>query len=147
MDDERSLVSGTTQQQRPRPWAGFWLPLFVAAALAVIGAFVAARGRQPGDYGCGFALFLAAIAFAFLWLRRRLDGGDARWGDFLLVGDMKNLAFVIPMFTIIGIFGLFLGAAHEGSLHVAGVALFVVSGLFIFFDIKHVFDCRGREHD
>jgi hypothetical protein len=141
MDDERSAVSEETQQ-RPLPWFGFWLPLFVAAALAVIGAFVAGRGGQPDDYACGFVLFLAAVAFAFLWLKRRLDGGDAGWGGFLLVDDMKNLAFVVPMFTIIGVFGLFLGAAHEGSLHDAGVALFVVSGVIIFLDIKHVFDCR-----
>lgn len=139
MDDERSRVSEETQQ-RPPVWLGFWLPLLVAAALAVIGAFVASRGRQPDDYACGLALFLGAVAFAYLWLKRRLDGGGARWGDFLLVDDMCNLAFVIPMFTVIGIFGLFLGAAHQGSLHVAGVALFVVSGLLIFFDIKHVFD-------
>ncbi len=144
MDDERSAVSAETQQ-RPPAWLGFWLPLFVAAALAVIGAFAASRGRQPGDYACGLALFLGAVAFAFLWLKRRLDGG-AGWSDFLLVDDMCSLAFVIPMFTVIGIFGLFLGAAHQGRLHVAGVALFVVSGLFIFFDIKHVFDCREREH-
>ncbi|HEY1259799.1 MAG TPA: hypothetical protein VGF34_11165 [Stellaceae bacterium] len=141
MDDERSAVSQETQQ-RPLPWFGFWLPLFVATALAVIGAFVAGRSHQPDDYACGFALFLGAVAFAFLWLKRRLDGGGARWEDFLLVSDMRNLAFVIPMFTVIGIFGLFLGAAHEGSLHVAGVALFVVSGIFVFFEIKHVFDCR-----
>jgi hypothetical protein len=145
MDDERSAVSEETQQ-RPTGWLGFWLPLFVAAALAVIGAFAASRGRQRGDYACGLALFLGAVAFAFLWLKRRLDGGGASWSEFVLVDDMRNLAVVIPMFTVIGIFGLFLGAEHQGSLHVAGVALFVVSGLFIFFDIKQVFDCREREH-
>ena len=54
---------------------------------------------------------------------------------------MTNLAVAIPLFTVIGLAGLFVAAAWPyGSLHAAGLALFVVSGVIIFLDIKRVFD-------
>jgi hypothetical protein len=54
---------------------------------------------------------------------------------------MWNLAVVIPLFTIIGLAGLFIAHAWEnGALHAAGIALFIVSGVIIFLDIKRVFD-------
>lgn len=54
---------------------------------------------------------------------------------------MWNLAFVVPLFTVIGLAGLFIAHAWEnGSMHAAGIALFVVSGAIIFLDMKHVFD-------
>jgi hypothetical protein len=63
------------------------------------------------------------------------------WADFLLVGDMWNLALVIPLFTVIGLAGLFVAHAWEnGAMHTAGIALFIVSGAIIFLDMKHVFD-------
>ena len=137
MTANREQVSG--------PWLGFWLPLFVAAALAIIGAYVAARSPQPDAYPCGLTLALAAIAFGFLWMRRRLDGGNTTWADFLLVGEMRNLALAIPVFTIIAFVGLFVAAEwREGVLHVAGIALLVLAVLVILLDIKHVFDRRER---
>ena len=47
---------------------------------------------------------------------------------------------VIPLFTVIGLAGLFLGAGAEGSLQSAGVGLFFASGLIIFLSLKRVFD-------
>ena len=84
---------------------------------------------------------LGAIALAFLCLKRRLDGNRSGWSDFLLVGDMRNLALVIPLFTVIGLAGLFIAHAWEdGALHATGIALFIISGAIIFLDMKHVFD-------
>jgi hypothetical protein len=109
--------------------------------LAIIGAFAASAADRPGDYTCGMALSLAAIALAFLRLKRRLDGNGSGWADFLLVGDMWNLALVIPLFAVIGLAGLFIAHAWEnGAMHTAGIALFIVSGAVIFLDMKHVFD-------
>ena len=60
---------------------------------------------------------------------------------FSLSDDMRNLAFAIPLFAVIGLAGLFIAHAWEsGAMHMAGVALFVVSGLIIFLNIKRVFD-------
>jgi hypothetical protein len=90
------------------------------------------------------ALSLGAIALAFLCLKRRLDGHGSGWAEFLLVGDMWNLALVIPLFAVIGLVGLFIAHAWEaGAMHTAGIALFVVSGAIIFLDMKHVFDRMG----
>ena len=122
-------------------WLAFWLELLVLGVLAIGGAFAASAAGGPGDYTCGMALSLGAIGLAFMSLKRRLDGDGSGWADFLLVGDMWNLALVIPLFAVIGLAGLFIANAwEEGALHSAGIALFVVSGAIIFLDMKHVFD-------
>jgi hypothetical protein len=122
-------------------WLGFWLQMLVLGVLVVIGAFSASAADQPGDYDCGVLLGLGAIALAFLRLKDRLDGRSPELLEALLVDDMSNLALVIPLFTVIGLAGLFLAHAWEsGAMHVAGVALFIASGAIIFLDIKHVFD-------
>jgi hypothetical protein len=127
-------------------WLAFWVQLLVLGVLAIVGAFFASAAARPGDYSCGMVLVIASIALAFLRLKTRLDQDEGDPGDFLLVGDMQNLAVVIPLFTIIGLAGLFVANAWgSGALHTAGVALFVVSGLIVFLDIKHVFDRRDCE--
>ena len=150
--------AGGGVEERPRPpesaerafwsWFGFWVQLLVLAVLAVIGAFAASSAERRGDYACGMILSLAAIALAFLRLRHRLDGGSSGLADFLLVEDMWNLAIIVPLFAIIGLAGLFLAHAWEsGAMHAAGLALFIISGVIIFLDLKHVFDrleARGR---
>jgi hypothetical protein len=143
-------VEGTMTEMPPTPdtaerafwsWLWFWLQLLVLGVLAIVGAFAASGGDRPGDYACGMVLSLAAIALAFLRLKDRLDGSASGWGDFVLVGDMWNLALVIPLFTIIGLAGLFIAHAWEsGAMHTAGIALFLTSGAIIFLDLKHVFD-------
>ena len=122
-------------------WLGFWIQFLILGVLAVIGAFVASEDARPGDYLCGLLLSLGAIALAFLRLKHWLDGGTLDWGAFLLVDDMKHLAVAIPLFAVIGLAGLFIARAWEsGAMHVAGLALFVASGLIIFLEIKRVFD-------
>ena len=122
-------------------WLGFWLQILVLGVLAIIGAFAASAADRPGDYACGMVLSLAAIALAFLRLRHWLDGNGSGWDDLLLVGDMWSLALVTPLFTLIGLAGLFIAHAwEEGAMHTAGITLFIVSGAIIFLDMKHVFD-------
>jgi hypothetical protein len=129
-------------------WLGFWVQILILLVLAVIGAFAASGADHSGEYECGVILSLAAIALAFLRLKHRLDGGSSGLADNLLVEDMWNLALMVPLFTVIGLAGLFIARAWEtGAMHAAGLALFVVSGAFIFLDLKHVFDrleTRGR---
>lgn len=135
--------------ERPRPpesaerafwsWLGFWVQILVLAVLAVVGAFFASGAERSGEYDCGIVLSLAAVALTFMRIRHRLDGSG--FLDSLLVGDMWNLALVVPLFTIIGLAGLFIAHAWEsGAMHTAGLALFVASGAIIFLDLKHVFD-------
>ncbi len=122
-------------------WLGFWVQLIVLGLCVVIGAFAASECRGPGDYVTGVLLILAAPALAFLRLKHRFDGGPSGWGEVLLVDEMASLAVAIPLFAVIGLSGLFLAHAWpDGSLHDAGLGLFVVSGVIIFLDIKHVFD-------
>ena len=127
-------------------WLGFWVQFLILGLFAVIGAFVASDDARPGDYQCGLLLALAAVALAFLRLKEWFDGGALSWGNFVLVDDMKNLALAIPLFTVIGLAGLFIAHAWEdGTMHAAGLGLFVVSGVIVFLDIKQVFDRVNSE--
>ena len=78
---------------------------------------------------------------ACLRLKQQLDGSASGWSGFLLVDDMKNLALAVPLFTIVGLAGLFIAHAWEdGAMHAAGLALFIASGVIVFLNIKRVFD-------
>lgn len=122
-------------------WFGFWAELVVLVALAILGAYVAGRGEEPGDYATGLILSVTAIALAFLRLKLRFDGASLS----LLVDDMRNLGVVIAVFVVLALAGLFIAAATgQGSLYIAGVALFVASGLIVFLSLKNVFDNLDR---
>jgi hypothetical protein len=138
--DERSRIPGEAGRAFWW-WLGFWVQFLILGVLAAIGVFVASEDARPGNYLCGMLLSLGAIALAFLRLKHRLDGGALDWGAFLFVDDMKNLTLAIPLFTVVGLSGLFIAHAWEhGAMHVAGLGLFVASGAIIFLDIKRVFD-------
>jgi hypothetical protein len=122
-------------------WIAFWGQFVVLGLCAVIGAFGASQGGAPGDYACGMLLLLGAVALAFMRLKAWFDGRDLGWSSFLFVDTMLNLWIVIPLFAIIGLAGLFIAAGWEyGSLHDAGIALFITSGLVVFLSLKRVFD-------
>jgi hypothetical protein len=126
-------------------WFGFWAEFVVLGLLAIIGAYFAGQGGGPGDYAAGLILSLTAIALAFLRLKLRFDGRPADWSRSLLVDDMRNLALAIAVFTALGLAGLFVAAgSEEGGLHIAGVALFLTSGLIVFLSLKNVFDNLDR---
>jgi hypothetical protein len=127
-------------------WLLFWLQFAVLAALAVIGAGIASANARPGDYDCGLALAVASIALALLLIKRAFDGRRLDWGGLLLVDEMRHLAVAIPLFGLIGFAGLVLARAVEyGSLHAAGLALFLASAIIILLDIKRVFDRLERD--
>jgi hypothetical protein len=148
------LESGHQPQSNPRPeeagreywtWFGFWAELVVLGLLAIAGGYFASHGGGSGDYATGLVLGVAAIALAFLRLKRRFDGAPTRWDRVLLVDDTRNLVLVIAVFVALGLAGLFVAAAEaDGSLHVAGVALFATSGLIVFLSLKNVFDNLDR---
>ena len=122
-------------------WLGFWVQFLLLGLCVVIGAFAASQAEEPGNYRAGIVLILGAVALGFLRLKQRFDGGPSGWRNFLFVDNMTSLAVVIPVFVIIGLAGLFIASAWPyGSLHDGGIALFVVSGVVVFLDIKQVFD-------
>jgi hypothetical protein len=138
MDDPNA--DSRVQDTGTAAWFGFWAQFIVLGLLAVAGALFASAGRDTGDYATGLVLALSAIALAFLRLKHFFDGRPGGWIAFLLVDDMRNLALVIPVFAIIGLIGLFIAAGAPGSLHDAGIGLFVVSAAIVFLSLKRVFD-------
>jgi hypothetical protein len=124
-----------------RAWLSLCLQFAVLIALAVFGAIVASAAARPGDDTSGLILALASIALAFLRLKSTFDGAPAWLGDFVLVESMRGLGLAVPVFTVLGLAGLFLAhGAEAGSLQAAGIGLFAVSGLIVFLDLKRVFD-------
>ena len=122
-------------------WFGFWVQFLLLGLCVVIGAFAASGAAEPGDYAAGIVLMLAALALAFLRLKARFDGAPAGWRSFVLVDNMASLVVVIAVFVVVGLAGLFVASGWPfGALHIAGVALFAVSGLIVFLDLKQVFD-------
>lgn len=122
-------------------WLGLWLQLAVLAALAVFGAALASRDAAPGDYTSGLILAAAAIALALVRIKHTLDGGAPGLGDFVLVDDMWALWIAIPVFVVLALAGLLIARVwEEGTMHTAGIGLFVVSGVIVFLDLKRVFD-------
>ena len=127
-------------------WIAAWAEFVLLGYLAVIGAFFASDNVSPGDYTCGLILSVASVVLAFMRLKSRFDGDTGDLGSFLLVDDLANLIAVIVVFTIVGLAGLFIAAGVEyGGLHNAGVALFVVSGIAVFLNLRRVFDNLERE--
>ena len=122
-------------------WLGFWVQFLVLGLCVVIGAFAASGAAAPGDYAAGMVVILGALVLAFLRLKQYFDARPSGWSTFLFVDTMASLVVVIPVFAIIGLAGLFIANAWPyGSLHDGGIALFVVSGVIVFLDIKQVFD-------
>lgn len=120
-------------------WFGFWAQFAVLGGLAILGLCIGGRG-EPGDGTTGLLLAVGAVLLAFMRLKLWFDGNASDWTSFLFVDRMAHLAVVIPLFVVIGLGGLFIGAAEPGTLQNAGVALFVASGLVIFLSVKRVFD-------
>ena len=121
-------------------WFGFWAQFAVLGALAILGLVIAGGNAEPGDETTGLLLAGGAAALAFMRLRLWFDGGATGWMAFLFVDTPQGLVVVIPLFTVIALGGLFLGAGTGGSLRDAGIGLFIVSGLIIFLSLKRVFD-------
>ncbi len=125
-------------------WLGFWVQFLLLGLCVVLGAFAASGAAEPGDYAAGMIVILGALAVGFLRLKQRFDGGALVWRAFLLVDNMTSLVAAIALFAVIGLAGLFIAAAWRyGALHDGGLALFVVSGVIVFLDIKQVFDRIG----
>ena len=133
-------------EQEYRAWFGFWLQFFVLGGLAILGLYVAGQGAAPGDYATGLLLAVGAILLAFLRLKAWFDGTSADWTSFLFVDKPAHLIVVIPLFSVIALAGLFVAAGEPGSLHDAGIGLFVASGLVIFLSMKRVFDRLDSHH-
>jgi hypothetical protein len=126
-------------------WVRFWAQFVILGALAILGLAIAGSGA-PGDDAAGLLLTFAAIALAFMRLKLWFDGGVTGWMAFLFVDTPRGLLVVIPLFVVIALAGLFIGAGASGSLRNAGIALFIASGVVIFLSLKRVFDNLDAHH-
>ncbi len=129
-------------------WFLFCVQILALIFLALFGFVVADADRAAGDYAAGLTLSVSAILLCFFFLKQAFDGGNSLWGGVLFAETTRGLAAAIPVLTVLGLLGLFLAhAAKGGSLYGAGLALFVVSALSVFLNIKHVYDHRDRSRD
>jgi hypothetical protein len=126
-------------------WFGFWAQFVVLGGLTILGLVIAGNGAL-GDDAAGLLLAASAVALAFMRLKLWFDGGATGWMIFLFVETPRGLLVVIPLFVVIALAGLFMGAGAEGSLRNAGIALFIASGVIIFLSLKRVFDKLDARH-
>jgi uncharacterized membrane protein YhaH (DUF805 family) len=126
-------------------WFGFWAQFVLLGGLAILGLAIAGNG-EAGDDIAGLLLAGAAIGLAFMRLKLMFDGGATGWMAFLFVDTPQGLLVVIPLFVVIALAGLFMGAGASGSLRNAGIGLFVASGGVIFLSLKRVFDALDSRH-
>lgn len=63
----------------------------------------------------------------------------------MLISDENSLWIFIPIMTILTLVGVVLaGAYDDGFFHYSGIALFVVSVLFIFVTLKAYYDAKDQ---
>jgi Zn-dependent membrane protease YugP len=63
----------------------------------------------------------------------------------MLISDENSLWIFIPIMTILTLVGVVLAGVYEdGFFHYSGIALFVVSVLYIFVTLKAYYDARDR---
>jgi hypothetical protein len=122
------------------PWLGYLL----LAAAGLLGLFTASDAGEGEGYAAGLLTFGLAVLIIAWRMRDQLDGRDV--GLFLpvMVEGEDALLLWIAVMTALGIAGLLVAAGSESVLHTAGIALFVVAALFIFFAVKRNFDRRER---
>jgi len=129
-------------------WMVPWLVGALLAFSALFGFFTASGAEDNGTYAAGFVTAgLSLVALG--WCVKRYF--DRRAEDFaqsidvvILVEQTDSLLVLIALLVALGIGGLFLCAYAEGAASNAGFALFVVSLIFIFWNLKHYFDMRER---
>ncbi len=59
---------------------GEWLVLVLACAVAIVGLFLAASDNEGTIYKIGLALFVAAVGYALLFIKRHFDRIDQSRG-------------------------------------------------------------------
>lgn len=59
---------------------GEWLVLVLACGAAILGLFLAASNTEGAIYNIGLGLFAAAVAYAFLFIKRHFDRIDQTRG-------------------------------------------------------------------
>ena len=63
----------------------------------------------------------------------------------MLITDESSLWIFIPIMTILTVVGVILAGVYEdGFFHYSGIALFVVSVLYIFATMKAYYDAKDR---
>jgi hypothetical protein len=122
------------------PWLGY---VFLTAA-ALLGLFTARGDADAVTYGVGLATFFVAVALIVVRMNRQLNGRDVGFLLPVTPGDVDSLLVTIAVLVVLGLVGAVLAATVGGVLYGIGLALFVVSVLLIFTDMKRYFDLRER---
>lgn len=129
-------------------WMAPWLVGALLAFSALLGFFTASGAQDDGTYAAGLvtaALSLVALGWCVKrYFDRRAENFAQNLDVVILIEQTDSLLVLIALLVALGIGGLFLCVHAEGAASNAGFALFVVSLIFIFWNLKHYFDVRER---
>lgn len=123
------------------PWLGY---LFLGAA-GILGLFTASAADDSASYAVGIATFALAIILIVMRMRRQLDGRETGFLLPVTATDSDTLFITVALLTVLGLVGAMLAATIGGMVYAIGLALFFVSALLIFFEIKRYFDRRDHQ--
>ena len=116
---------------------------YVFLALAgVYGLFTASEAGDGPTYAAGLGLFILAALLIAVRLKLQFDGSEVGFLLPMVIERLDSLLVAIAVLTVLGLGGFILAAAVGGALYGIGLALFVVSALIIFLEIKRYFDRR-----
>ncbi|MGH7088777.1 MAG: hypothetical protein ACREFQ_07740, partial [Stellaceae bacterium] len=122
------------------PWLGY---VFLVAA-GILGLFTASAAEDSASYTVGLATFAVAIILIVLRMMRQLDGRETGFLVPVTATDSDTLYVTVAILTVLGLVGAMLAATVGGMVYAIGMALFFVSILLIFFEIKRYFDRRDH---
>ncbi len=138
--DAPRAMSGRDAWHLLAPWLGYVL----LAAAAILGLFTASGAPDSATYASGLATFALAVALIALRMNRQLGGREIGFLLPISVESADALIITVALLTLLGVVGAVLAAAVGGVVYTIGLALFIVCGAVIFFEMKRYFDHRDH---
>ena len=121
-----------------------WLGYFFLAGAAVLGLVTASGADDNATYASGLAAFAVAVILIAWRMKQQFDGREIGFLLPVSAAGSDTLFVTIAVLAALGLAGAILAATVGGTLYGIGIALFIISGAFIFIEIKRYFDRRER---
>lgn len=121
-----------------------WLGYFFLGGAAVLGLVTASGAEDDATYASGLATCAVAVLLIAWRMRQQLDGREIGFLLPISAAGADTLFVTIAVLAALGLAGAILAATVGGTVYGIGIALFTISGAFIFIEIKRYFDRRER---
>ena len=112
----------------------------------LLGLGAASSAGDSVDAARDLGVFVVVVLLFFWEIKRHFDGAPALGFSDLAVEDPLSLAVGVPLFTVLGVAGLFMASAAETvSGYYAGLGLAAGALGMVFLNLKTRFDAVERD--